>query len=783
MHPRHANDTAPASGRRPAGNPSLAAAAVAILAAITLLAGCAADRLSREGRTLIKQGKYEEGLDKLRDAGKADPRDYSYRTGTIERTDRVVFDLVTEGNAALSTGNVEGAEAAFRRILSIVPNNLQAVSGLQAVQRAQRHQRMVTEALEADREGKVERALDLLLAVLSEEPSHRGARDARQELEARRFRQMLSEPRLKSRYTLPISLQFRDAGLKQVFDALSKSSGINFIFDKEVRPDTRITILVRDVLLENAIDLILEPNQLAGKVLNDNTLLIFPNNPAKVKEYQSMVIRSFYLEHADAKEVQNLVKTMLKTRDTYIDEKLNLLVIRDTPDVVRLAEQLVTVQDHAEPEVVLEVEVLEILRSRLTELGLVFPNQWQIGMNGALPGPGSIPLNLRSEAGVSNLLSNPRIRVRSREKARILIGNRIPVISSVVTPNANNPVVTDNIQYLDVGLKLEVEPLVRLSGSVSIKLNLEVSTLGDTVTTRNGSVAFRVGTRTANTVLQIRDGETQTLMGLIQDDEVERAQRLPGLGDIPVIGRLFSNTRNDGQKTEIVLTITPRIVRSVPRPTLDMAALWSGTDTNFRAQRPAINLPEAPAKPEAKPAAGAAAAPATAPAAASGAVQLSWRSPQVVRSRDEFVMGVEASTGTAMAGSSLQLRFDPALLQVVEVTEGDLLKRAQGQTKFSQQVDAAAGRIVVNIEREGGTGATGSGSLVNVRFRALGTGETEARVDLTAISPSMPGGKPLNVTASGPLTVRISGTPASTAGDTAASTAAGAATAPATRVR
>jgi type II secretory pathway pseudopilin PulG len=149
-------------------------------------------------------------------------------------------------------------------------------------------------------------------------------------------------------------------------------------------------------------------------------------------------------------------------------------------------------------------------------------------------------------ACVSNLLSKPRSRVRSREKSRILIGNRSPVISSVVTPNATAPVVTDNIQYLDVGLKLEVEPLVRMASTLSIKLHLEVSTLRDSVTTRNGCVALRVGTRTANTVLQIRDGETQTLMGLIQDDEV-------------------------------VLTIIPRIVRGVPRPSLDMAALCSGT--------------------------------------------------------------------------------------------------------------------------------------------------------------------------------------------------------------
>lgn len=725
----------------------------ALAAALALLAGCDAQRLSREGRALYQQGRYEEGLDRMGAAARADPRDFAYRTELRQNQDRAVYDLIASAESELSANQFDNAETALRRVLSIDPGNVRAGVGLDTVARARRHEKILIDALAAEKANQVERALELLHLVLAENPGHRGARDARRDIELRRFRQILSEPQLKSRYTQPITLQFRDAGMRQVFDALSKASGINFIFDKDVRPDTRVTIMVKDVLIETAIDLILEPNQLASKVLSDNTLLIFPNNPAKAKEYQTMIIRSFYLENADVKEVQNLVKTMLKTRDTYIDEKLNLLVIRDTPDVIRLAEQLVSVQDHAEPEVLLEVEVLEILRSRLRELGLVFPTQWQIGMNGALPGPGSIPLNLRSEVGTSNLLSNPRIRVRNREKARVLIGNRIPVISSVVTPNATNPVVTDNIQYLDVGLKLEVEPLVRMAGTVSIKLNLEVSTLGDSVTTRNGSVAFRVGTRSANTVLQIRDGETQTLMGLIQDDDVEKAQRLPGLGDIPVIGRLFSNTRSDGQKTEIVLTITPRIVRSVPRPSLDLAALFSGTDAVMKSQRPQLNLPELPATPEAR--AAQPAKPEARPAAATLApFQFSWRVPPNLKPDSEFVLGLDASTAGMLTSSSLQLQFDPAALQVLEVTEGDLLRRNAGTTRFIQQIDQQAGRVTINVQREGASAVSGSGSLANLRLRAM-PGARDTRIDLTGIVPQGEGGARMPVNAPGPLELRL----------------------------
>ena len=151
------------------------------------------------------------------------------------------------------------------------------------------------------------------------------------------------------------------------------------------------------------------------------------------------------------------------------------------------------------------------------------------------------------------------------------------MVSSVCW-SATSPVITDTIQYLDVGLKLEIEPNIHMDGGVTMKVNLEVSTLGDSVTSRNGTVAFRVGTRNAATVLQLKDGETQTLMGLIQNDDIEKASRLPGLGDIPVLGRLFSNTNTDAQKTEIVLSITPRIVRNLARPDTVPARFASGTE-------------------------------------------------------------------------------------------------------------------------------------------------------------------------------------------------------------
>ena len=156
---------------------------------------------------------------------------------------------------------------------------------------------------------------------------------------------------------------------------ISRVSGLNFFFDKDVRADLRATILARNTSIEDAVKILLATNQLERKVLNENSILIYPNTPQKLKEYQSLTIRTFYLVNADVKAVSNTLKTILKTRDLVIDERLGLIVMRDTPEAIRLAERLIALQDMGDAEVMLEVEVLEVARSRLLELGIRWPSQ------------------------------------------------------------------------------------------------------------------------------------------------------------------------------------------------------------------------------------------------------------------------------------------------------------------------------------------------------------------------------------------------------------------------
>jgi len=357
-------------------------------------------------------------------------------------------------------------------------------------------------------------------------------------------------------------------------------------------------VFVKNTSIEDAVKLLLVTNQLGQEVLSENTVLIYPNTPAKNHDYQQLVVKSFYLANADVKNTLDMIKTILKTKDIFIDEKLNLLVMRDTPEVVRLAEKLIAAQDLAEPEVVLEVEVLETSTDFATNLGMQFPTQVSASLVGAAGTAGTftlndfkasnpnfrsfsisnpaLALNLKKLDSDTTMLANPRIRVKDREKAKIHIGQKLPVLTTVATAGVGS---SETVNYLDVGLKLDVEPNIRLDDEVDMKVDLEVSSVINTITSSTGSQVYELGTRNATTVLRLKDGETQILAGLLQNNETAAVNKVPGLGDLPLLGRLFSNDNHDKSKTELVLLITPHIVRNVTRPNAIYSEFASGTDS------------------------------------------------------------------------------------------------------------------------------------------------------------------------------------------------------------
>ncbi len=595
----------------------------ALLLMCIVLSGCAAleDPVLREARDHAAAGRGEQALALLDKP--------QYRAEYFRTRDLLAAQWLAQAELLRQSAQPEAALQLYRRVLKHDEGSARARAGIEQLEVDARHRQIVAAAERLAKDDRLLEAQDVLRPVLIENPSQRDARRLQRLIEERTAKPALVTPRLQTTSTQPLTLELRDVALRAVFDTISRNTGVSFVFDKDVRTDQRTTIVLRNAGAEELIRLVLSTNQLEQKLVNETTVLVYPNTPQKQREYQELVVKSFYLTNADVRQTANMIRTMVKTRDLFVDEKLNLLVIKDTPNAVRLAERLIAAQDLAEPEVMLHVEVLEVSSRRLLELGVRVPNSLAVSLVGAAGTPGTVTLpewlnrssdivqlsftdplflfSLRQEDGTTNVLANPRIRVRNREKARIHIGDRVPVITT--TAAATGGFVSESVSYLDVGLKLEVEPQVHLDDEVGIRVGLEVSNIADTVRgAGTNTLVYQIGTRNANTVLRLRDGETQVLAGLISDEDRRTASRVPGLGDLPVLGRLFSHTLDNAVKTEIVLLITPRLVRSLARPDVRSAEFAAGTEISTGAPTGIVPvvIPAAPQpqpQPQSQPAA------------------------------------------------------------------------------------------------------------------------------------------------------------------------------------
>jgi len=579
--------------------------------ATLMLGGCASNGL-KEGRALIEAGQAEAGVARLREALAKEPNKPELKTAYHAQRERLASEWLTRAQADFDAGRFDAAEATLRRVLVLHPENPRAAAQLASLETARAQVHTIDTAVQDIAAGRLDAAAQAARLVLAQSPNHAGAEAVLRRVQLARAAEELAPQTLGEAARKPITLEFRDAPLRNVFDMISRQSGINFIFDRDVRMDARSTLFARNTPIADAIDMLLMTGQLDKKVVNANTLLIYPDQPQKHKLYQELVVKAFYLGNADPKATMAMLRTLVKARDLYVDERLNLLVMRDTPEAIRLAERIIAVQDLAEPEVMLEVEVLEIKRGRLMNLGVQYPSQFSLlnlpSATTSTIGPGGVVTNTtpaspvltleslrdiaRSDVAISptpgvslrkddsdvNLLANPRIRVKNRDKAKIHIGDRVPVITSNTTSTG---VVSESVSYLDVGLKLDVEPSVQMNNDVQIKVGLEVSNIVREIRSSSGTLTYQIGTRNAGTTLRLRDGETQVLAGLILDEDRRSANRVPGLGDLPLVGRLFSNQRDERNKTEIVLLITPRVLRNVQVQQPALTEFRSGTDNSI----------------------------------------------------------------------------------------------------------------------------------------------------------------------------------------------------------
>lgn len=575
---------------------------VATAVLVVQLAGCATYWQEQRANQLLADGETGQGVQMLQRLAESNPE--HFRLKYVKARDKATQELMQRAQNARVQGKPEDAMAAYQVVLQYDPQHADAHYGLELIVRDQRANQQLAQAKESLDKGDKSGALQLLDEVLTGNPLNSEVRRLRQSIDLDRNRELLAEPSLKASLTKPVSLEFRNASLQAVFEVLSQSSGISFIFDKEVKTDIKTTIFARDTSVEAAISLILRTNQLSQKVLNDSTLLVYPATADKEKQYEDLVMRTFYLGSADPKKMQEMVRALVAPKSMYVDDKLKMMVIRDNLSVIQTVERLVAAYDLAAPEVMLDVEVMEVSSDALLNLGVQYPDNVSASVIGAAGNVGQLTidevenlsrgnfqlffpdpfavLNLKQTSSKARTLANPKIRVTNKEKAKVLVGDKVPVITT--TTNQTSSASTESVSYLDVGLKLEVEPEVHVNNDVSINIGLEVSNIVKEIKSTTGLLTYQIGTRTANTSLRLRDGETQVLAGLIKNEERDSASHLPGFGKIPFLGKLFSNETNSNSSSEIVLLITPHVVRSLATPAAHFLEFSSGTGSRASIQ-------------------------------------------------------------------------------------------------------------------------------------------------------------------------------------------------------
>ncbi len=611
-----------------------------------LLLGCAAQVSYQRGEELSAAGRWEEAVQFYSEAISKDPRNVELRLGLARSMLEASNALVGRAQEFQKAGRVEEAGAAYRRALAYNAENRVAQEGLERLIVLRQVVERLARARERMEKGDWRAAQAEVGSALRLDPEHPQARELQKEIALR----LKAEPpppagpvdadqvaaQLFS--NKPVTLRFRDTDIKEVLEVFARTSGVN-IFTDESLPAKRVTTYFKDISLREAFSLILTSNRLFAKRLAENTVIVVPDNPGKRQQYDELMVQTFYLNDADAKVTVNLLRTILNTRQVFVNEKLNALVVRETPEKIELARKLLAANDRGIGEVEIDLEVLEVNRNSLENLGidisprtlsvsLAFPATLPIGnivtpilesSTLSITNP-SLILNLAKNDGNTKVLASPTIRILDRQKARLLIGERRPFqissltsvpatagISATGTTPATTPTgavttTETRVEYRDLGLKITLTPTVHLTGEVTVELNFEVSSVGAPIAgVAGGQLLPPVNTRNLDTFIKVKSGETRLLGGLFQSVESVANSRVPFLSDIPYLGRLFVSGDQSKATVDVLISITPRIVKVLVRPEPDVETFLSGTAESFGPPAPAagstVPTPAAPRQP------------------------------------------------------------------------------------------------------------------------------------------------------------------------------------------
>ncbi|NVZ66779.1 general secretion pathway protein GspD [Pseudomonas gingeri] len=551
------------------------------------MTACQSQGPLNENELLRQDGDITRSVDVLRAAVKEHPDDIQLRAALFSRTEQLVDQYSRQSSDALARNDDAGAIAAMQQILKYDPGNLGASQAIRTIQNLARLRPELARA-NALRESNPREALALVRQIIAQQPNYRDALDLRDSLTRTLVSVESLKPKLSEAMKKPVSLHFSSQSLTTIFETIARLSGINFVIDKDVNPNAAASISASRTTAEDALNLLLSTHQLQMKVLNADTVLIYPSRPDKEREYRELAVRTFYLSHADPKLAAAEIKQLLKPKEVLVDERLSAVIVRDGLETLSAVEKLVQAIDLADSEVTIDIQVMEVSLVDELNLGINYPGSIGLSLPGTISSAtglggrqlevGSLEakINLLQRSGNTVTLANPRIRVKNREKAEIKIGDKIPVITSTTA----NLMTTASVSYQDVGLSIEVQPNISLNDEINLQMVIDMTH----ITKRNEGTdnippTFELGSRSTRTTLTARNNETQVVAGLIRTADIDEGSGLPGLSRLPGLGQaIFGTNKSEQGKSEIILLITPRIERNLDLPASQVSTFSSGTE-------------------------------------------------------------------------------------------------------------------------------------------------------------------------------------------------------------
>ena len=555
-----------------------------ILGFAVFIMSCAGRMNFRQGHEAMQKKEWDKAVDYFLKAVSRHPANVEYRLSLANALISASNRHLGQGTLFYEQNRFNAALREFEKALEYNPENNEA--------RKKKH-RTLKKIQQLEKKGKEKTELEKLKDNAEEEKLPTPKIDFKKELFSLKFR--------------------RKVDVKEIFKAMQKSSGVDFIYDQGYKPQ-KISLNLQNVSFPDALEKIMVQTNSFYKVLDANTVMIIPDTPAKRREYEELVMRSFFLSNGDPEEIRRIVRELTGIKTISINKNINSITLRGTPQEVKLAGKIIRVNDKPKGELYIDIEIIEVNKSRVKEYGIEL-SSYQVteayqpvtGSEAAESAASTIRVNMIPHTDASDYLltlpyvnykllksdsqsrikARPQLRVLDQEEVKVSLGDKVPIPTTSFVPyntgGPNQQPIT-SYQMQDIGIIIKITPRLHHDGLITLKMEFELTFI---TTPGSGGVPPTIGNRSVKTVIKLKDNETSILAGLLRDTERKSMRGFPFISSVPILKDIFSGNKNEIEQTDIILTLTPRILRFPDIREEDLGFIWAGT-----AQRPGLKEAE-----------------------------------------------------------------------------------------------------------------------------------------------------------------------------------------------